>query len=66
MLTIIGNLLGCLFSLKNKKAADPLGSRGQFRNLFALSKFSLYLVLRAIRPWPLPDQGKRYVKANQE
>jgi len=43
-----------------------LGIRGQFRNFFALSNFSLYLDLRAIRPWPLPDQGKRYVKANQE
>jgi len=50
----------------NKKAADPVGSRGQFRNLFALSNLSLYLVVRAIRPWPLPDHGKRYVKANQE
>jgi hypothetical protein len=39
-LTIIGNLLGCFLSLNNKKAADPLGSRGQFRNLFALSNFS--------------------------
>jgi len=50
----------------NKKAADPVGARGQFGNLFALSNFSLYLVPRAIRPWPLPDHGKRYVKANQK
>ncbi len=34
--------------------------------LFALSNLSLYLFMRAIRPWPLPDHGKRYVKANQE
>jgi hypothetical protein len=50
----------------NKKAANPVGIRGQFGNLFALSNFSLYLDLRAIHPWPLPDHGKRYVKANQE
>jgi len=43
-----------------------LGSRGQFRNLFALSNFSAYFDSRAIRLWPLPNQGKRYVKANQE
>jgi len=26
-------------------------------NLFALSSFSSYLKLRAIRPWPLPTMG---------
>jgi len=65
MLTIIGNLLGC-FAPNNKKAADPLGSRGQFSNLFALVSSLLYLDSRAIRLWPLPHQEKRYVKANQE
>ncbi len=34
-------------------------------NLFALSSFPSYLESRAIRPWPLPTHGKRYVKANQ-
>jgi len=43
-----------------------VGARGQFRNLFALANSSPYLVVRAIRLWPLPDHGKRYVKANQE
>jgi hypothetical protein len=28
-----------------------------FGNLFALSSFSFYFKLRAIRPWPLPTMG---------
>jgi len=69
-----GFLLGCELLLREtarirqakiKKPRDPWGSRGQFWDSFALSNFSLYLIVRAIRPWPLPNQGKRYVKANQ-
>ena len=66
VLMIIENLLFQNFPRAgNKKAANPVGFRGQSGNLFALSTLSLYLDTRAIRPWPLPTHGKRYVKENQ-